>query len=100
MIIRQCPVPTTVAEDPMAGHFTEHHAQAPPTDFFADRIAEANHRIANNLEALALTVRNQIQAKRTGSPLIPRKDAVELLTETAARITAIARLHRSLSLQP
>ncbi len=52
-------------------------------------LAEVNHRVANSLALVAALIRLQVSNSRS--------DAVkEALTETQARITAIAGMHRSL----
>jgi len=65
-----------------------------------DLVIESNHRIANNLGALAALLEKRIAAARTGPESVPREDMVEALTETAANILSVSRLHRILTAQP
>jgi two-component sensor histidine kinase len=65
-----------------------------------DLIIESNHRIANNLGALAALLETRIAAARTGPESVPREDMVEALTEMASNILSVSRLHRILTAQP
>jgi two-component sensor histidine kinase len=65
-----------------------------------DLVIESNHRIANNLSALAALLAKRIAATRTGPESVPREDMVEALTEMAGQILSVARLHRILTAQP
>src|SRR5689334_13731461 len=58
--------------------------------------AEGDHRIANSLAMIAALVRVQAGALGRGPPLEP-KTAQSALEEAAARIEAVAGLHRMLS---
>jgi two-component sensor histidine kinase len=69
-------------------------AAAPPT---RDLVAEANHRIANSLSALAGLVQNQISALHPDRHEIAAADVRQMLGEVRARVDAVARLHRALS---
>jgi two-component sensor histidine kinase len=63
-------------------------------------LAETNHRIANNLSLLAGTVSmraTQILQRRES---LSHEEAAALLGEVSARIAAVGRLHRSLSIEP
>lgn len=67
----------------------------PSTD--ANHLAEANHRIANNLSLLVGMVRMQaVSVKKRAEPY-SNAEVRHLLDGVAARITAIGQLHRSLS---
>ncbi|HEV7436316.1 MAG TPA: histidine kinase dimerization/phosphoacceptor domain -containing protein [Pseudorhizobium sp.] len=52
-------------------------------------LAEVNHRVANSLALVAALIRLQVSNSKS-------EDVKEALTETQARITAIAGMHRSL----
>jgi len=52
-------------------------------------LAEVNHRVANSLALVAALIRLQVSNSRS-------EEVKEALTETQARITAIAGMHRSL----
>lgn len=60
------------------------------------RLAEANHRIANNLAAIAGLVRRR-SASLAGAESLSAAEVRAVLAETTARVEAVARLHRILS---
>lgn len=62
-----------------------------------DLVAEANHRIANSLTALAGLVQQQIHALHPDRHEIAATDVKLMLGEVRARVDAVARLHRALS---
>ncbi|MGE0594988.1 MAG: sensor histidine kinase [Hyphomonadaceae bacterium] len=70
-------------------------SDAPFTDHAEMRVAEAHHRIANDLALIAGMVRLQASSlldNEVGSPAHVRG----LLTDAASRIDAVGRLHRTL----
>src|SRR5690349_7830993 len=69
-------------------------AAAPP---IRDLVAEANHRIANSLSALAGLVQQQISALHPDRNAIAAAEVKMMLAEVRARVDAVARLHRALS---
>ncbi len=77
----------------------EHEQAAPKTEAF-DPVREAHHRIANNL-TLVLGVLRLEAANVTKRETDPTSGEVRLmLAEIAARIDAVAQLHRMLSAEP
>jgi two-component sensor histidine kinase len=72
----------------------------PPPVSGLDLVMEANHRITNNLNALTLLLRGQIREMRAGPELVKRDEAMARLTETAANLVAMSRLHNRLTVQP
>ena len=69
-------------------------ADALPPDVL---VAEANHRIANNLTLIAGLVRLQVAGiARSGAPL-SAEEACQALQEVGNRIEAVGRLHRLLA---
>jgi two-component sensor histidine kinase len=59
----------------------------------ADRVVEADHRIANNLTIISGLIRTQ--AARLGDqPTLPTTEVRGLLHDIAVRVEAVARLHR------
>ena len=60
-----------------------------------DLFLESNHRVANNLGALAAALQRKIAAIGAGADSMPRSQVVEILSDTAGKIVAVARLHRS-----
>ena len=73
------------------------HVPPSPTD---DLAIEANHRIANNLNALAAMLRKKIGTMAVGPKTMPRDEAVAALTEMTANIFAVSRLHQRLTALP
>lgn len=67
---------------------------APP---IRDLVAEANHRIANSLAALAGLVQRQISTLHPDREAIEAAEVKRMLAELRARVDAVARLHRALS---
>jgi two-component sensor histidine kinase len=65
-----------------------------------DPLAEANHRIANNLAALAVTFMKRLPQIEAGPKLVPRELVADLMKDIAGRIEALGRLHRLLSAPP
>ena len=65
-----------------------------------DRIAEANHRIANELGQLAILAKRQIEATMRGPESLSRQAVVELLRLHHSRLLGIARLHHAISRHP
>jgi two-component sensor histidine kinase len=65
-----------------------------------DLVKEANHRIANQLAALAGMVQSQIMVVMRGATPLPRETAVEILRETASKVISVAHLHRRLASLP
>jgi two-component sensor histidine kinase len=65
-----------------------------------DLVAEANHRIANSLAAVAAIVSQRVQSIRRDGPHLAPAEVLHLLGEVRARVDAIARLHRALSDAP
>ena len=59
--------------------------------------AEADHRIGNNLALVGALLRLQANDLATRSKPLPAEEVRGLLTETAARIEAVGRLHRLLA---
>jgi len=84
----------------MTAHFIEAPAVPTPPVREVDLVVEANHRIANNLAALATMLRRRIVAAETGAPSVPRERLVDELTGIAGNIIALSHLHRSLSGAP
>jgi two-component sensor histidine kinase len=70
--------------------------QAPPA-CNVDLAAEANHRIANNLNALAVLLREQIAAAQAEDEKVPRERMVAALTDVTGNVLAISRLHQRLA---
>jgi two-component sensor histidine kinase len=62
-----------------------------------ERIAEANHRIANSLAAVAGLVQHDLSRLGRDDSAISSADARDTLVEVKARIDAVARLHRAMS---
>jgi two-component sensor histidine kinase len=60
-----------------------------------DRVAEANHRIANSLSAIAALV--QHRAVGLSDRAMTSAEVRQILAEVRARVDAVARLHRILS---
>lgn len=69
-----------------------------PTSHAPDLSAEANHRVANSLSALAALIRRQ-HASLPDDPyeLMPVAEVRELLGGLRARVASVARLHRMLA---
>ncbi|MBO9561062.1 MAG: sensor histidine kinase [Caulobacter sp.] len=66
----------------------------------ADRLSEAQHRIANNLALIAGYTRLQAtRLHKAGKPLSAREACI-VLEEVAARIETVGELHRLLSAAP
>jgi two-component sensor histidine kinase len=65
-----------------------------------DLVAEANHRIANSLAAVASLVHHRAHGIDRDGPPVPAHRVVELFGEVRARIETVARLHRLLSAAP
>jgi two-component sensor histidine kinase len=61
-----------------------------------DRVAEANHRIANSLSAIAALVQHRLVGLRSDHA-IAASEVRQILAEVRARVDAVARLHRILS---
>jgi len=72
-------------------------AAPPPQHANSDLLAEANHRIANSLSLLVGMVRIQATSVKKRAEPYSNAEVRQLLDGVAARITAIAHLHRSLS---
>ena len=66
----------------------------------ADLVAEANHRIANNLTLLVGMVRMQSISVRNNAAAYSNAEVRLLLEGIAARINIISHLHRTLSRHP
>lgn len=66
----------------------------------SDRIAEANHRIANSLAVIAGLVQRDLSRLSRHGRAVSVAAARDTLAETKARIEAVARLHRALSHAP
>jgi two-component sensor histidine kinase len=66
----------------------------------SERIAEANHRIANSLAAISGLVQRDLSRLARGGTSITAAEVRDTLVEAKARIDAVARLHRSLSREP
>ena len=86
----------------LSAQFTGNATDAPPEMEAVGRgantfLGEADHRIANNLLLVAGLVRMQgAELAKRSKPIDPR-DVQQLVAEVAARIDAVARLHRLLS---
>lgn len=72
-------------------------AQAPASSPARDLVAEANHRIANSLSALAALVQHQMASFKPDRPAIEADDVRDMLGELRAKVDAVARFHRALS---
>lgn len=59
-------------------------------------LRESNHRIANQLFLLVAMIHSQAVAVKKGPALLARDDASSMLAEMAARVIALAHLHRRL----
>jgi two-component sensor histidine kinase len=75
----------------------EHTALTPTSAPVRDLVAEANHRIANSLSALAGLVQHQIQGLKKDERALEMAEVRQMLGEVRARVDAVARLHRALS---
>lgn len=75
----------------------DHTALSPSAVPIRDLVAEANHRIANSLSALAGLVQQQISALQPYRSAIEAAEVKMMLAEVRARVDAVARLHRALS---
>lgn len=75
----------------------EHTVLAPQSSPVRDLVAEANHRIANSLSALAGLVQHQMASLRPDRQAIEATEVKQMLGELRARVDAVARLHRALS---
>src|ERR1700740_2544799 len=64
------------------------------------RLAETNHRIANNLALLSAVLRRQATEVASGRGSVSRAQAAVLLTEASQRVTAIGSLHAMLAKRP
>ena len=64
------------------------------------RLAEANHRIANNLALLSAVLRRQAAEVVRGRGSVSRARAGLLLTEASQRVVAIGNLHAMLAKRP
>ncbi len=71
-----------------------------PSPPASDPAAEANHRIANNLNLLMSMVRMQAAAAARSRELLTADDLRQALEAIAARINTIGQLHRMLSRTP
>lgn len=78
----------------------EHTADVAHPGNVRDLVAEANHRIANSLSLVSGFARQQLAGLTTRDDHLSREDVRVLLTELAARIDAVGRLHRMLSDSP
>lgn len=65
-----------------------------------DLAAEANHRIANHLTALAAIVKQRTDHARDGRDLITRTQVTNTLSDIHSVIVAIGRLHHTLAAVP
>lgn len=74
------------------------HAAADHRDQSTVLLAEANHRIANHLSMLCAALRLEASAAARGPETLARGHVVEGLQQAAARVEAMARLHRELIL--
>jgi two-component sensor histidine kinase len=63
----------------------------------SDAVAEANHRIANNLADLATILIQQFRVIESGPETVPRELVGDLMLHMAGRMAALGRLHRLLS---
>jgi two-component sensor histidine kinase len=71
-----------------------------PAQPLHDPLAEANHRISNNLAALAATFIKRLPTIEAGPKVVPREEVADLMRDVAGRIGALGRLHRLLSTPP
>lgn len=62
-----------------------------------DLVAEANHRIANSLSAVAALVQQRISGLSEDQRPMQPSEVRQMLAEVRARVDAVARLHRALS---
>lgn len=62
-----------------------------------DLVAEAHHRIANSLSAVAGLIHHEMTSLRQADAPLPAEDVRRLLGELRGRIEAVSRLHRALS---
>ena len=75
-------------------------ARQPPSQMSAaptDLVAEANHRIANNLAVLVSMVRMQAATVKKKADGLSNAEVRHLLDGIAARITMVSQLHRIIS---
>jgi two-component sensor histidine kinase len=86
--------------DKEAEMLIEHAAMAPFSSPDPDLVAEANHRIANSLSAVAGLVQQEITGLKNVHREMHTSEVRQLLAEVRARIDAVARLHRALSNMP
>lgn len=66
----------------------------------SEPIAEANHRIANSLAAVAGLVQHELARFGRSDGTVSVAEALDILAEVKARILAVARLHGAMSQQP
>ena len=62
----------------------------------ADLLRENHHRVANQLSVLAAMIEIQALSFRRGPEFIPKAAALSVLTDTAAGVAGMARVHRRL----
>ena len=67
---------------------------------FVDLAHEANHRIANQLGALALMVKRRTEKVCVGHDPVPRAEVIDTLSDIRSTIVAIGRLHHTLATLP
>lgn len=65
-----------------------------PTRAAVDLVLESNHRVANNLAALAATVRHRRVDVEAGPAIVPRQAMLALIDDIAGKIVAVARLYQ------
>ena len=67
------------------------------TTLVPDLVAEAHHRIANSLSAVAGLIHQEMTALREAEAPMATADVRRMLGELRGRIEAVSRLHRALS---
>jgi two-component sensor histidine kinase len=70
-------------------------APIPASPASIDLVLESNHRVANNLAALAATFRHKLRAIEAGPELVPRRQVGALVNDMVGKIIAVSRLYRS-----
>lgn len=78
----------------------EETADVPQQAPVRDLVAEANHRIANNLSAVAALVQHRAAAIEIDAAPLTAARVREMLHDVRTRVDAVARLHRALSSAP
>jgi len=85
---------STQSSDTIVKLPTQGASDGPPPDL---RLAEANHRIANNLMLIAGLLGMQVDALKKSGEAVSAETAQRMLEEVRARIETVGRLHRLLS---